>query len=185
MIDDRAVANREIASMTFKLKGGPRRKRAALTLGGRLVQCGPFACIAGQIEPARQNGYALKHTTPEHKANEIGLKAVNQNEYALKHEAPRHEATQAGLRGGGTETECSQDFSTRCFIPPVRTASPNLPGDALGVPGGGAVLGLGKNEAIKPLHLREIGKHGYFAPPASPGLFKRSPPFNTKPPGTP
>ena len=72
--------------MTFKLKGGPRRKRAALTLGGRLVQCGPFACIAGQIEP------------------------VNQNEYALKHEAPRHEATQAGLRGGGTETECSHDF---------------------------------------------------------------------------
>ena len=148
------------------------------------MQCGPFACIAGQIEPVRQNGYALKHTTPEHKANEIGLEAVNQNEYALKHEAPRHEATQAGLRGGGAETECPQDFSTRCFIPPVRTASPNLPGDALGVPGGGAVLGLGKNEARRPLHLREIGKHGYFAPPASPGLFKKSPPFNTKPPGT-
>ena len=110
MIDDRAVANRAIASMTFKLKGGPRRKRAALTLGGRLVQCGPFACIAGQIEPARQNGYALKHTTPEHKANEIGLEAVNQNEYALKHEAPRHEATQAGLRAGALRRSAPRIF---------------------------------------------------------------------------
>ena len=48
--------------------------------------------MCGQIEPLRQNGYALKHTTPEHKAGEIGLKAVKQNEHALKHAAPEHKA---------------------------------------------------------------------------------------------
>ena len=59
--------------------------------------------------------YALKHTTPEHKANEIGFEAVRQKEYAHKHEAPGHKATQAGLRGGDTE-ECPQDFSLHAAL---------------------------------------------------------------------
>ncbi len=94
----------------------------------RLASCAlaslPLLC--GQIEPLRQNGYALKHTTPEHKAGEIGLKAVKQNEHALKHAAPEHKEakavsrectearrTQAGLRGGVVPEGRPQDFSTR------------------------------------------------------------------------
>ena len=126
----------------------------------------------------KQNEYAPKHATPEHKAKEIRLEAVKQNEYALK-----HEATQAGLRGGVVPEGRPQDFSTRRDIPPVHTASPKLPGDALGVPGGGGVLGTGNREARRPLHLRVIGKSFNFAPPASPGLLKNPKPFNTKPPG--
>ena len=147
MIDDRAVANRAIASMTFKLKGGPRRKRAALTLGGRLVQCGPFACIAGQIEPVNQNGYAQKH------------------------EAPGHKATQAGLRGGvggAREPDRPQDFSTRRDIPPVHTASPNLREAAVYWE-----RAIARQEG--PYTLRLSAKINYLLPPRHPRGFSKNP----------
>ena len=61
------------------------------TLETRLASCAlaslPLVC--GQI------GYALKHTTPEHKAGEIGLKAVKQNGHALRHAAPEHKADES------------------------------------------------------------------------------------------
>jgi len=98
---------------------------------------------------------------------------VKQNEYALKHEALRHEATQAGLRGGGTETECSQDFSTRCFIPPVRTASPNLPGDAFGRPGRRCRIGAGQKRGKKAPSLKGNRQTWLFCPPGIPGAFRK------------
>ena len=136
---------------------------------------------------ARLVPHALEHAAPEHKANSIGPKAVKQNGNAQKHEAPGQMATEAGLRGGGScQRAGPQDFSTRCYKTPVHTASPNPPGDSLGVLGGGGVLGLSNSEVTRPLHLREIGKNGCFAPQASPGLFEKSPPpYRRKPPGIP
>ena len=54
-------------------------------------------------------------------------------------------------------------------------ASPNLPGDSLGVPGGGGVLGLGKSEAEAPrrdqVPLGIGGHENDFRLPGSPGAF--------------
>ena len=84
--------------------------------------------------------------------------------------AERLRPSRGGGGGGAREPDRPQDFSTRRLIPPVRMASPNLPGDALGVPGGGGVLGLGISEASRPLHQRVIGKNIDFAP-GIPGAF--------------
>ena len=97
----------------------------------------------GQIEAVKQNGYALKNAAPDARR---GTRQAAHPERAtdLSVEQPRPDC-----RGGVVPEGRSQDFSTCRLFPPVRTASPNLPGDALGVPGGGGVLGLGISEATK------------------------------------
>ena len=111
--------------------------------GGRLVHVCP---LSGQIglEAMKQKGNALQYAAPE------GRRGTRRAAHPRRATDPSASRPRPGRAEGGVGPLAGPRIFLHAFIPPVRMASPNLPGDSLGVLGGGAVLGLGKREAEAP-----------------------------------
>ena len=134
----------------------------------------------GLLHVCPLSGQITRHNEDEKKKMEE-MKASGQR-------GTRRAAEPESPTKGGVEPESRPQDFLHALIPPVRMASPNLPGDSLGVLGGGAVQGLGIREAKAPrrdhvpLGIGEL-ENKIFAPPEAPGPFaEKSLPFKENPP---
>ena len=137
-----------------------------------------------RLEESSQTDLVCLHGLGYEGSYEESLRAEDDEE--KKMEEMKAEYPRLGYRGGVVPEEPAPGGTTRCYNPPVRTASPNLPGDALGVRGGGGVLGKANSEHKASLRRwcpRHSAKRAPFYPALKSSQAKKN--FFLEPPNNP